>query len=525
MMRLPSKKNLLLLIGLFSLMMPVSYAQQVSADELLHQALTETNVNKNYKQAIQLAQQGLKLSPNDVDLSLLLGRLYLLSEKYDDAIRELDKVLIKHPNQADALKYLINANYQNHNLRAAIKYAQQYLKYYPVDKLIAIKKISMLNEINAFTDAKNEIKIALKESPQDSNLVYLHKEVLFNEARFFRAQKDTLTAIATYEQLLANYPADTLARNQLIGIEIEKYDYANALKHIDSGLKYYPNPENLLLKKVLILQKMGHSEEAGNLVKVLYRNSPDNKKIKSINDELFLVNGKNQLIVNYALTTFNQPAKENWNQYSVSYMRTEKFGALIGRINYADRINNNGYQFELEAYPKHAVGYSFVNFSFAKSTVFPKLRWSYSYFLPLNKGWGTEFGFRYLKSDTDYLGFTGAVDKYINRYWLNLKTFFLFDDKRLTASYMLTGRYYVNDSIEDYLTAIAGYGFSPDDRGMNFEINKRLNMQSIRFTLAYQFKLWKRNVIGISTTFNKQQYQTGSNTNEFETALIVKHRF
>jgi YaiO family outer membrane protein len=505
-------------------MMPI-YAQKVSADELLSQALTETNVNKNYEQAIQLAKQGLKISPDYLDFNLLLGRLYMLTEKYDDAIQELDKVLIKHPNQADALKYLINASYQNHDLRAAIKYANQYLQYYPNDKLMNIKKISMLNEINAFSEAKHDLVRALKESPRDSNLVYLHKEVLFNEARFFRTQKDTLAIIAAYEQLLADYPNDTLARNQLIGIEIEKHDYDNALKHVDSGLKYYPNPENLFLKKVLVLQEMGNNEEAGSLAKVLYRNNPGNKKIKSFNDELFLLNGKNQLIVNYAFTTFDQSAKENWNQYSISYMRTEKFGALIGRINYADRINNTGYQFELEAYPKHAVGYSFVNFSFAKSTVFPKLRWSYSYFLPLNKGWGTEIGFRYLKSDAGYLGLTGAVDKYINRYWLNLKTFFMFDDQRLTGSYMLTGRYYVNDSIDDYFTAIAGYGFSPDDRGMNFEINKRFNMQSIRFTMAYQFRLWKRNVLGVSTTFNKQQYQTGSNTNEFETAFVLKHRF
>jgi YaiO family outer membrane protein len=525
MRNLLQQKRFFVLLCLFNLGIPAVYAQKVSADELLQQALIATNQHKNYPEAIKLVQEGLRVSPDYIDIRVLLARLYLLSERYEDAIQELNKVLVKQPNHADALKYMVNANYQARHTRDAIKYIAQYLNYYPTDQQMLLKKIAMLHEIDGLDEAKQELKHALEKYPNDTNLVYLNKTVSFSAAKASLLKKDTLQTLTIYKQLLNEYPGDTTVRNQLIGLETARHQYANAIKYIESGLGHYQNQDNLLLKKIGLLQQIGAIQEANQLAKVLYNNNPNNKKAKAIYDELFILSTKNQLIVNYAFTAFDQPGKKKWDYYSLSYARTEKFGTLIGRVNYADRINSNGYQFEIEAYPKHPVGYSFVNLSYANTIVFPKMRFSYSYFLPLKKGWGAEIGLRYLKNDNGFLGFTGAVDKYINRFWLNLRGFFMYGDKKLSSSCLLTSRYYLNDSPDNYFTAIIGYGFSPDDRGINFEINERLNMQSMRLTLAYQFKLWNSNVLGLSTTLNKQQYEIGRNTNEYETAIVFKHRW
>lgn len=409
------KHYLLLVCILCFIWLPVN-AQTGSSDDLLKQALEATNGSENYPLAIKLAQEGLKISPDYADIRILLGRLYLLTGKNDQAIQELKTVLVKHPDDADALNYIISASYQNKDLNEAIKYSTQYLNHYPDDKEMMIKRIAMLRELKDF-------------------------------------------------------------------------------------------------------------EEAYHLSKTLHSKYPENRKIRTINNELFLLTRQNQIGLGYSITAFDQSDKKPWNLFSASYMRTEKFGTLVGRVNYADRTESKGYQFEVEAYPIHGAGYSFINFSYANAVVFPRVRFSYSYFMPFGKSWETEVGIRYLKSDDDFLSFTGAIGKYFGSYWLNLKLFLTPNEGKVANSYTLAGRYYINDSQDDYFTAIAGYGFSPDDRGRNFEINSRLNMQSVRFTLGHQHTLWGRNILGAFGTWNNQKYETGNKRNEYEASVTFRHKF
>ena len=622
------------LTGFFCLIGNLIYAQKVSSDDLLKQALVETNINKNYPLALKLANQGLEISPNYIDIRLLLGRLYLLSEKYTAATVELKKVLDKQPRNADALVYIINASYQNKDLEQAVDYCTQYLSYYPADKKMFIKKIAIIGEIPDFKRALTALEKALMQFPNDAELTYLHKEILFNKANEAIKRKDTLSALESYDLVLKSYKNDTLARNKLINLNmeiknyamalnyiesglmyypdqkkmllkkvsiiaetqditkaltalerafkqfpgdsdltylhkeilfdkasaaiktkdtlstLESYDlvlksykndtlarnqlinlnmeiknYAMALKYIDSGLNYYPNQENLLLKKIAILKANGDTKLAYQLSKSATNNYPENKHIRSINNELFALSRQNQIGLNYAITAFDQDNKKPWNIYSASYFRTEKFATLGARVNYADRNNSNGYQFEIEAYPIHGLSYSFINLSYSNAIVFPKFRFSYSYFIPY-KSWETEVGVRYLKNNNDnFLGMTAALGKYIGPFWFNLKTFLTPNGDKLANSYTLTGRYYLNSSTDDYFTAIAGYGFSPDDRGRNFEINNRLNMEALRFTLGYQRTFWRTNIVGIFGTFNNQKYETNIKRNEYEAAIAFRHKF
>lgn len=515
----------LLMTGLFFLMGSVLYAQKISSDDLLKQALVETNVNKNYSLALKLVNEGLKVSPDDIDLQVLLGRLYLLSEKYPEATVELKRVLNKQPDNADALVYIINASYQNKELEQAANYCTQYLSYYPNEKKMLVKKIAIIGETQDFRKALAELKKAFKQFPDDADLIYLHKELLFNKANAAIKRQDTLSTLESYDLVLESYKNDTLARNQLINLNMEMKNYGLALKYIDSGLNYYPNQENLLVKKIEILNAMGETQQAYQISKTAANTYPGNGHIRSINNELFALSRQNQIGLNYAITAFDQDGKKPWNLYSASYMRTEKFGTLVGRANYADRNNLTGYQFEVEAYPTHGLSYSFINLSYSNAIVFPRFRFSYSYFMPF-KSWETEIGVRYLKnSDDNFLGLTAALGKYIGPYWLNLKTFLTPNGDKLANSYTLTGRYYLNGSTDDYFTAIAGYGFSPDDRGRNFEINSRLNMEAIRFTLGYQRTFWRTNILGIFGTFNNQKYETNIKRNEYEAAIAFRHKF
>ena len=61
-------------IGLLLLMclnINISFAQKISSDDLLKQAIRETNINKNYPKAIQLAKRGLAISPRYLAIRIL----------------------------------------------------------------------------------------------------------------------------------------------------------------------------------------------------------------------------------------------------------------------------------------------------------------------------------------------------------------------------------------------------------------------------------------------------------------------
>jgi YaiO family outer membrane protein len=79
------------------------------------------------------------------------------------------------------------------------------------------------------------------------------------------------------------------------------------------------------------------------------------------------------------------------------------------------------------------------------------------------KGWEADLGVRYIKAEnaeikTVVLG----VGKYIGSYWINFRSF-IQNNNEYDPSFTLTTRYYF-DTKYDYLSMIAGYGTSPDDR-------------------------------------------------------------
>ena len=406
------------LIGVLMLLLcaNLSYAQKVSSDDLLKQAIQETNVNKNYPEAIRLAKQGLAVSPDYTDIQLLLGRLYVMEKQFDNGVNELKKVLAKQPNHVDALNYIVNGYAEQKKYDEAIHYADQFLKYYTADEAMTVKKLDFVR-LNAG--------------------------------------------------------------------EKEAYLLSDSLK------KQFPKSD----------------------------------RIRLMNNDLLLSTRQNRIGIGYSVTTFDQSGRQPWNIFNASYIRSEKNGSLVGRVYYADRNSAQGYQFEVEAYPIHGKSYSYINMSYSNSIVFPRYRFGYSFYFPEKNGWEPELGVRYINNDQEFFSFVGALGKYFGKYWLSLKTFVTPNGEKVANSYTLSGRYYINESVDDYFTAIAGYGFSPDDRGRNFDITNRINVQNARFTLGYQRTLWKRNILGLFGSYNNFKYNANSRRNEYDLSVSFQHKF
>lgn len=512
-----------LLIGIALFLSLPAFAQEISADDLLKQALIETNINKNYPLAISLVQAGLKLSPGYTDIRLLLGRLYILTGKYEEGSAEYSRVLAKEPMNADALNALFNLNVQLGNNENALVYAAALES--KGDPNIFVKKADLLKTMGRFEDAAQIADSLLADNPADSSVKYLYKDIQFAQGKNRMGRRDTANALLNYGNILKIDPADTIARNLAININLESKNYSAAMDYIDSGLPFYKDRSAVMIRKLGALQSAGELKQAYLLADSLVQYGKANGRIDSIRNETFLLSRQNRIGLSTSLTMFDQQDRDPWALHSISYMRQEKSISLLGRLNYADRGNLNGYQFEMESYPKHGKSYSFVNLAYSDSRVFPKFKFSYSYFFLLSKSWESELGFRYLNAGSDFKGFTGALGKYFHKYWANLKTFQTFSNGKLAGSYVFINRYYFNENSDDYLTGIAGYGFSPEDVVRNFDFMERVNLESLRVTLGYQKTVLKRGILGLFGTWNKQEYTPGRKRNEFDVSVSFQHKF
>jgi YaiO family outer membrane protein len=134
-------------------------------------------------------------------------------------------------------------------------------------------------------------------------------------------------------------------------------------------------------------------------------------------------------------------------------------------------------------------------------------------------------GIRYI--NTDETNFTTAVlgfGKYLGSYWLNLRSYLQFDNSTVYPAFTLTSRYYFNTRF-DYLTLIAGYGTSPDERTTLGQINQRLSLDSFRIGGGYYRLFGKHYVTGIQLSVNNQEYVPGFKQIETEIALVFQYQF
>lgn len=194
------------------------------------------------------------------------------------------------------------------------------------------------------------------------------------------------------------------------------------------------------------------------------------------------------------LQSFYDNNKRSTSVTSLEYARKMvNKSTIIGRINYSDRNEVKGMQFEAEAYLTHnPIYYSFASLSVANNVAFPKFKAAYSLNRNFKKGWEGELGYRYLRAEEMNIhSAIWGVGKYISNYWLNLKGYIIYDNGDVHQSYRFTGRYYVNDKL-DYATLILATGTSPDDRSRNFEYSNFGSFISKSIALGYK-KSFKNN--------------------------------
>ncbi|HSD13794.1 MAG TPA: YaiO family outer membrane beta-barrel protein [Flavobacterium sp.] len=381
-----------------------------------------------------------------------------------------------------------------------------------------------LNTTKNYAKAKELSHLGIKNAPN-----YLDFHLLLGRAHWLTQQKDS--ARYYFNHVIAQNPKYKEAFSYLSKLEIEEKNSNNAIIVLDKAISFYPEEKEFYLLKSDAIALEKDDEKTIAYLTSLTEKYPDDKQLQNQLTELKLKSVSDRIGLGYNYTTFSRDEVGPWHLVGLQYVRERKKLTLIGRINYADRRYNgssvnSGFQYEFETYfTTGKKSYSFANVAISDEIIFPKLRLSYSYYRNLGKGWEGDLGARYINTaDADLYAAVVGIGKYTGPYWFNLKSYWQWEKDKMYPAFTATARYYF-DTKFDYVTVIAGYGTSPDERVTLGQIQQRVSLNSFRIGAGYYKLLWEHYCLGLQGVLNHQEYTPDNYQNEFDLFFSIQYKF
>ena len=149
---------------------------------------------------------------------------------------------------------------------------------------------------------------------------------------------------------------------------------------------------------------------------------------------------------------------------SAEYIRETGIGKVIPRINFSNRFNTNGLQYEMDFYPKISKKfYAYTNYGYSNSEIFPNHRAAAELYANLPKAVEVSGGVRYLDFVTSRaLIYTGSAGLYSGNYYYSLRPYITPRvDGPIGISGSLLARKYFQDR-ENYFGINLILGYSPE---------------------------------------------------------------
>lgn len=342
--------------------------------------------------------------------------------------------------------------------------------------------------------------------------------------RLYTWSKKTDSASIVFSEVLKKQPDNEDAAVAFGSLAYWNDHEQEALDHINMGLIYHPTSENLLLLKAKILNSLKKWAEAETVINQILKK---NTEARALANRIRENSAMNKIGLSYSYVYFDKQFNDPWHLTSIDYSRQTKIGSFIGRINYANRFNSNGLQFELDAYPRLGKNLqAYINGGYSKNVgVFPKYRAGLSIYASLPLSFEAEAGVRYLTFGEDTWIYTASVGKYYKNYWFNFRTYVSPSFSKISKSFSLTTRYYYGGS-DDYLSLRIGTGLSPDNPQNNVLIgNNDYKLISNNISLGYRKSFKSLNILSINLGLNHQEYRLNTKGNQIDLELGYMRRF
>jgi len=349
---------------------------------------------------------------------------------------------------------------------------------------------------------------------------------------------DRTRARDTLEQVLTKYPDYIDVRNLMAKTYSWDGNYNEARKHFNRIISDEKKHEEVWLSAIRneIYAKnyttaIGLSNKAQIYVEEDYKiielkQQALNEINKSV-EEIIIEEDKEEVVSEIAtdslpkdkitlfagVDVFDQVFDPMYNT-SLSYSKETKYGTIIPRVNYSNRFNTSGTQFEIDAYPKFSKKtYGYLNYGFSDSEIFPTHRAGAELYVNLPKAMEVSLGARMLDFETDKVFiYTGSFGMYSGNYFFSLRPYVTpADNNKFNVSGNLLIRKYLKDK-HNYFGLNASYGVATDLKQFKNDdvvlAETLLYLESQQLLFEYQFT-GKKNPNALKVTLGATRQEIG----------------
>lgn len=315
--------------------------------------------------------------------------------------------------------------------------------------------------------------------------------------------------------------------------QLERYDknYDTSLVMSNKGLKRLPNDEFFLVNKAQSETGLIKYKDALETVDTALISYADNTQLKQL--RVFLLNQliASGLSIGFGLDYFTENAYATWYTGLIQYGIFTDVGPIIPRINIANRFEQTGLQFEIDAYPQLGGGrYLYLNAGYSESEIFPQFRFGGEFYSGIpNTSLEASIGLRYLYFgiNNSVMLYTGSLGWYYGNSFWQFRPFFVDQEPTWGVSYNLMYRRFLKRG--GFIQATAGIGYVPDLRFIQVgtqTTEQQYYLENQTVGLAYQTTVGKASYIRLDVTFaNQERYKTDTYYNIYSGFLTFGVRF
>ncbi|WP_084668385.1 YaiO family outer membrane beta-barrel protein [Arenibacter nanhaiticus] len=158
-------KLLLSILFVFNSLM-LTAQTQLSTDELYTKARSAAFDEDNYPKAIALLKQALAKSPDYLEVSVFLGRLYTFSDSLPKARIVFEEILQKETGHEDASLAYANLEYWNSDSPKSLTIVNSGLEKHPNSEKLGLLKAKVLKDLKRYDESRRVIDHLLKINPK-----------------------------------------------------------------------------------------------------------------------------------------------------------------------------------------------------------------------------------------------------------------------------------------------------------------------------------------------------------------------
>ena len=202
------------------------YSQIYDSSDLYFEEAKKNIEENNFAKAAKMSWRGLQISPNDLDLKILLGRSNLQLGKYDTARHVLKQVYDRRRKDQDVLRYLVNLEETTKRYSDAICFVNELLEITPYSRGWWLKKINIYKQMGNFQEAERALKRLYQIYPDDTEIGRAYNDVMIGDGNKAIQNKKYDEANQIYKTIIDNNPTNKEAYQGIIANEMMKAMYS-----------------------------------------------------------------------------------------------------------------------------------------------------------------------------------------------------------------------------------------------------------------------------------------------------------